>query len=227
VAQLDEGRAGYARIKSPALATYASYSSAGNGRTGWQLRGLLGYAQPTISSARNVTVGNDTSVANSRHIGREVSMAGEAEVSQNMRVLRLQGMFGLRASRLKEQGFTETGSIANLEVSGRTKQSLTSSVGARVLVPTYAKQGLIDVRAVWSRQLGSVASPLTAKLADADSEGRFTVDGLPDPRDSLLLGVGFSGKLTRNLSFYGDYSLLLSGAGQRDSTGFAGLRMAW
>jgi outer membrane autotransporter protein len=227
VAQLNEGRGGNARIKSPALATYASYSSAGDATTGWQLRGLVGYAQPTISSARNVTIGDDTSVASSKHIGREVSLAGEAEVSRNMHFFRLQGMVGLRASRLREEGFTETGSLADLEVSGRTTQSLTSSVGTRVLVPTYYKEGLIDVRAVWSRQLGSLASPLTAKLADADSSERFTVDGMPDPRDSLLLGVGFSGKLKRNLSFYGDYSLLLSGAGQRESTGFAGLRMVW
>jgi outer membrane autotransporter protein len=66
-----------------------------------------------------------------------------------------------------------------------------------------------------------------AKLADADSEERFRVDGVRDRRDSLLLGVGFSGKLKRNLSFHGDYSLELSGAGQRQSTGFAELRMVW
>src|SRR6185503_20762701 len=127
--------------------------------------------------------GNATSTANAKHIGREVSLAGEAEVSQNMRFFRLQGMFGLRASRLKEQGFTETGSFANLDVSGRTTQSLTSSVGTRLLVPTYFKEGMFDIRAVWSRQLASLESALTARLADANSDERFVVDGIPGQRD--------------------------------------------
>jgi outer membrane autotransporter protein len=227
VVDLQDGRAGAARIKAPQAAAYGSYSSAGDNRTGWQVRGLVGYAQPTISSDRYVTIGEHTSVASSKHDGREWSASGQAEISQNMGRYRLHGMLGLRASRLNEAGFTETGSLADLDVSGRATQSLTSSVGARLVVPTYRNQGLIDIRAIWNRQFASSGSVMTAKLAEATSDARFVVNGLPAERDSLLLGAGFSGQLKRNLSFYADYSLELGGDGQRQNTGLAGLRLVW
>jgi outer membrane autotransporter protein len=227
LAQLDEGHGGWARIKSPAVATYASYSGARDTNTGWQLRGLVGYAQPTISSSRYLTVGNATSVANGVHDARELSVGGEAEVSRNTRYFRMQGVLGLRGSRMQEDGFTETGSFANLQVSDRTTQSLTSNVGARLLVPAYREQGLVEIRASWSHQLAAVDSAMTAKLADAMSAKRFAVNGLPADRDSFLLGAGLSGTLKRNLSYYADYSLELGGAVERQHTGMAGLRLTW
>jgi outer membrane autotransporter protein len=227
VVDLDNGHAGAARIKSPLAAAYGSYSSAGNNRTGWQLRGLVGYAMPTISSDRYVTLGDDTSIASSKHGGREWSAAGEAEVSRNMRYFRLHGMFGLRASRLVEDGYTESGSLADLEIAGRTTQALTSNVGARVLVPTYHNEGMFDVHAVWSRQLASQQSDLSGRFATATSGTRFTAKGVPLARDALALGAGFSGKLKRNLSLYGDYSVELRGAGQIQRTAFAGMRLVW
>jgi len=225
--QLNEGAGGSARIKLPQLVTYGSYSFAGDALRGWQVRGMVSYGQPTISSERWVAVGPETSIATSQHTGREWSAEGAAEFSRNLYDFRVQGMFGLRASRLVEEGYTETGSVAALDISGRSTQSLTSQVGARLLIPTYHKEGLVDLHATWNRELANLQSQLTGRLASATSDARFTVDGVPMARNGFTLGAGLSGKLKRNLSMYGDYSIELRGSGQREQTALAGLRLVW
>src|SRR5581483_9215940 len=81
--QLDSGRSGVARISTPQFVTYISHASAGDSFVGWQLRGLVGYSRPTISSSRAIVLGSDTTVATSTHSAQEVSAGGEADLSQN------------------------------------------------------------------------------------------------------------------------------------------------
>jgi len=133
----------------------------------------------------------------------------------------------LRAARLSEADFTETGSVADLDIAGRSTTSLTSSVGGRILLPTYRNQGLFDLRAVWNRELSDIDPTSSVRLADSTSAQRFNVRGVPLKRDALTLGASFSGQLKRNLSFYGDSSLEMPGATQTPHTALAGIRYVW
>ena len=225
--EMDGGNGGVARIKSPQFFAYTGYSSDGDSGTQWQLRSLVGVSKPTFSSDRRIFVGRGSWVARSSHEGQEYSAAGEGEMSRDAGAFRLHGTVGLRASHLAEDGFTESGSLANLEISGRTTQSLTSNVGARAVLPTNQGLGQWELRAMWSHELSGWNSSLTGRLAAATSDARFTVDGLPAGRDSFTLGAGFSGEIKRNLSLYGDYSLDLRGEGTTQQMALAGLRLVW
>ena len=166
-------------------------------------------------------------VARSTHEGREYSAAGEAELSGETAGLQLHGVLGLRASHLAEDGFVETGSIANLAISGRTSNSLTSNVGARAVMPAFGERGQLELRAMWSHELSGWRSPLTGRLAAATSDSRFTVDGLPAGREAFRLGAALTGELKRNLFLYGDYSMDLTNTGASEQTAMAGLRITW
>jgi uncharacterized protein with beta-barrel porin domain len=225
--QLDSGRTGVARISTPQFVSYISHSSAGDSFLGWQLRGLAGYSRPTISSSRAVVIGNDTTVANSTHSAEEVSAGGEADVSQNFSGAGLHEIVGLRASRMDEAGYTESGSNAALQVASRVTQSLVSSMGTHLAVPTTFANGLFDVRAMWRHELRDLNNGLSARLASSTSNARFETDGTPMGRDSMTVGANYSGRLGRNLSLYGDYSLDVSKESGAQHNLLAGFRYIW
>jgi autotransporter-associated beta strand protein len=225
--ELDGGHGGVARVASPQLFTYAGYSGDGAAGTQWQVRGLAGYSNPTFTSDRRMSFGGGSWVAHSTHDGREYSAAGEAELSGHAAGLQLHGVLGVRASQLVEDGFIETGSMANLDVSGRTSNALTSSVGARAVMPAFDERGQLELRAMWSHELSGWQSALTGRLASATSDTRFRVDGLPVGRESFKVGAGLTGQLKRNLFLFGDYSMELSNLGKSEQTAMAGLRLTW
>jgi fibronectin-binding autotransporter adhesin len=221
--QLDGARTGAARISTPQFVTYASYSAGG----AWQLRGLVGYSHPTISSSRAVIIGSDTTVANSSHGAQEISAGGEADLSQSFGSVALHEIVGLRASRMDEAAYTESGSSADLQIAERVTQSLVSSMGARLAVPMSFANGLLDVRTVWRHELRDPNTDLSARLANSVSETRFTADGTPMGRDSMTVGANYSARLGRNLSLYGDYSLDVSKESGAQQNLLAGFRYTW
>jgi len=216
-----------ARIKVPQVATYGSYSLGGDSLTSWQLRGTVGYGQPTISSTRLVTIGNNSGVASESHSAQLLSSSAEAEMTRDMGVYRLHAVFGLRASSLQESRYVETGSAANLDIAARDTQSLKSNIGGSFVIPTKFANTMFNVRAAWNHELAGTDPQLSARLADSNSPTRFTVMGTSFARDSMTVGAGFSGHIKRAFSFYGDYSLEARGGGQFDQTTQAGLRYSW
>jgi len=88
-------------------------------------------------------------------------------------------------------------------------------------------RGQFDLRAMWSHEIGGWSSDLTARLASANSDARFRVNGLPVGRDTFTLGAGVSAKLKRNLSLFGDYNVELRGVEGTQQAAITGLRLEW
>jgi outer membrane autotransporter protein len=228
VVNLDrDGVPSSARIKVPEVATYGSYSWDTAPTTGWQVRGLVAYGAPTISSVRLVTLGGDASLASETHRSQMLSGAAETEVTHDMGLYQLHGVLGLHASNLSESAYSETGSAANLQIAAHDTLSLTSSTGGSIVVPTSFAHTSFNFRAVWNHALTGTDTDLSARLADSTSSDRFTVAGLAFPRNSMTIGAGFGGHIRRDLSFFGDYCIEARGDGQTEHTAAAGLRYVW
>jgi uncharacterized protein with beta-barrel porin domain len=129
--------------------------------------------------------------------------------------------------RLKEEGFTESGTLSDLALEGRTTSSTESLLGVRYLRPIAANSGSFEARAIWGHAFGDVVPTVTGRISSALSPATFTVAGVPLKRDSLTLGATFSTHATSRLSLYGDIATELRGSGQTQYGLLAGLRYAW
>jgi outer membrane autotransporter protein len=218
---LDAG-AGSSRIRSPQAALYGSRAS---GR--WEFKGVLGYGAHDIQSKRNVTIGAATTVATGDHRGTEWSAYGEAAYTIPMGGYELKPLAGLRYLRLKEKGYSETGSAANLTVDARTTDSVTTLLGVRYVRGFNEKRGTLEARALWGHEFGDRDPALTGRLAAATTGGAFTVRGVPLKRDSLTLGLGAANEVRKNVSLFADFNLELRGGGQSAYALLAGLRAVW
>jgi len=171
-------------------------------------------------------------MASETHNGQLISGAAETEVSRNMGWFDLHGVLGLRASDLRESAYTENGSDADLQVAARDTRSLQSNLGGSFVVPTSFASTVLNVRAIWNHELLGTTSDLSARLADSSSTSRFTVSGTALARDSVTLGAGFSGHVSRSFTFYADYSLVAHGLvahgrSETEQTAQAGLFYGW
>ena len=224
---LGHGSTGVARISIPQVATYGSYSLESDSATAWQMRGSVAYGEPTISSSRLVTIGKASSMASETHDAHLVSGAAETEVSRYVGAVGLHGVLGLRASDLREGEYSESGSTAALQVAARDTRSLQSSLGGSLVVPTSFANTVMNVRAIWNHELMGTDPDLSVRLADSSSSSRFTVVGTAFARDSVTLGTGFSGHISRSFTFYGDYNVVAHGRSETEQTAQAGLLYVW
>jgi len=218
---LDSG-GGSARIRSPRLAFYGSHTAGP-----WQFRGMSGYAAQDFDTRRFVTIGANTTVATATHRGDEWSAYGEAEYTVSMGGYQLKPLVGLRYINLKEDGYTETGSAANLTVAARTTESVVTNLGVRYVRPFNAGRSAFEARAIWSHEFGDTNSAVTGRLAAAPAGAAFTVAGVPVKRDALTLGAGVSNEVAKNFSLHADYNVELRGSGQTHHALVLGLRYAW
>jgi outer membrane autotransporter protein len=189
--------------------------------------GALGYAHQDFETRRNVTIGTATTVASASHRGDEWSAYGEAEYTMSFGSYQLKPFGGLRYISLEEDGYTETGSAANLAVAGRTTESIVSLLGMRYVRPFNAGAGAFEARAIWSHEFGDADPAVSGRLAAGPATPSFTVLGVPIERDSITLGAGLSNQVSKNLSLHADFNVELRGQGQAQYGLVAGLRYAW
>lgn len=230
---LDDATAGSATITTPQVLAYGSYTSSGT-TDRWrrkleyvQLRGSAGYATHQYDTQRRVAIGSNMTTARAAHDGQEVSAHGDVELVKDFGDFRVQALFGLRYSLLREAGYAESGSAANLDVNSRETQSVASTAGLRYVGHIFGNAALFDMRAMWNREFGDIQPTLSAGLADAVSDTRFTVDGAPLGRDSITVGAGLSGRIGNGVFLYADCQAELRSLGQTQQSIIAGVSYVW
>ena len=115
----------------------------------------------------------------------------------------LQPLAGLSFSRNKADGFTETGAGAlNLQVAGQTINSSRSMLGAKASFD--AGRIRIEPRVIWAHEFGDLNAPLTAQFQGAATAAPFQVSGTALKRDTLILGLGASGSLSKGMDLFAD-----------------------
>ncbi|MES2050441.1 MAG: autotransporter domain-containing protein [Pseudomonadota bacterium] len=209
------------KSRGTALAVYGSYASGP-----WAFKGSASLAWNNNHMDRAVTVGALSRTASSDFDSHTLSAYGEATYSLPMNGgWTLQPLAALSLSRDKANGFTETGAGAlNLQVAGQTITSTKSLLGAKASVDTGSVR--LEPRVIWAHEFGDLNTPMTAQFQGAANASPFQVSGVALKRDTLIVGLGASGSLQKNVDLFADVQAEHNSR-QNNLALLVGLRVRW
>ena len=169
------------------------------------VQGLAGYAYNDSTMTRTINFGTINSTANGSTSSNQFFGAFETGYAFPVaKATSLTPFLGLQATTANQAAFTETGAgELDLTVDSQTTNSVRSILGFQV---DYAADlGFLGpmaflARAGWAHEYADTARTVTASFAGAPGSG-FTVDGAQMARNSAVLAVGATAKLTQALSF--------------------------
>jgi outer membrane autotransporter protein len=174
---------------------------------------------------RNIAFGTVNRVASGDFDSDTLSAYGEATYTIAMDGWTLRPLAGLSLSRSKSGGFTETGAGAlNLQVAGQTLHSGKSLLGATAIVETGRIR--FEPRLVWAHEFGELNKTMTAQLQGAATAFPFEIAGAALKRDTLVLGLGASGSISKGVDLFADVQAEFNAA-QRNLAVLVGLRSRW
>jgi T5SS/PEP-CTERM-associated repeat protein/autotransporter-associated beta strand protein len=219
---LDPRRAQPSSVRTPHLMAYASHSS-----DSMEVRSVVGCGDHAYESRRTVIVGYTTSMLTASHHATECSAYAQAELGRGTGDRQLHPLFGLMYSRLDAGRYVETGGADALAVTGYVTESVSSNVGLRFTQAFADRQGAFEARAVWNHEFAATAPTLHASLATDNTGSSFAIQGVPQGRDSGVVGVGVSVHLRSRLLFHTDYNLELGSERQARQAVAAGVSYAY
>ncbi|MCX7355784.1 MAG: autotransporter domain-containing protein [Alphaproteobacteria bacterium] len=195
-----EGVSSSGTVNSYQGAFYGSYSP-----SAFYLQGLAGYAYNDNTMTRPISFPGVSSVANGSTSSNQFLGAVETGYAFPVaKAMSVTPFLGLQGTTANQASFTETGAgTLNLTVDSQTTNSVRSILGFQV--DHDANVGLASpisllARAGWAHEYADTARPMTASFAGAPGAG-FTVDGAQMARNSAVVAVGATTKLTNSLSF--------------------------
>jgi autotransporter-associated beta strand protein len=209
------------KSRGTALALYGSYAAGP-----WNFKGSASVGWNSNQMDRSVVVGAIKRVASSDFDSTTLSAYGEAAYSLAMNGgWTLQPLAALSLSRNKADGFTETGAGAlNLQVAGQTVNSTKSLLGAKAAFD--AGKLRLEPRVLWAHEFGNLNTPMTAQFQGAANASPFQVSGVALKRDTLILGLGASGSISKNFDLFADVQAEHNSL-QRNVAVLVGLRGRW
>ncbi|MBB5046683.1 uncharacterized protein YhjY with autotransporter beta-barrel domain [Rhodopseudomonas rhenobacensis] len=104
---------------------------------------------------------------------------------------------GLQYTKVKVDGFAETGGVTALNVAADESDSLRSSLGARFAQDYRWEQNVLtpELRLAWLHEFRDGVRGISASFADVTLPGSFATSTAQGIRDRGVVGVGVSGKL--------------------------------
>ncbi|WP_411882996.1 autotransporter domain-containing protein [Polaromonas sp. YR568] len=208
------------RSRSGALAMYAGYTDGA-----WRVNGLVSLAFHSNHMDRGIAFGPIARIASSDFNGSTASAYGEVSYDIEMPGWTLQPMAALSLSRNRTDGFTEQGAGAlNLVVSAQNVRSAKSLLGLKA---GFEVGGLrVEPRLVWMHEFGNYNAPMTAQLQGAGAPYPFQVSGVALNANTLVAGVGVSGRIHDTLDLFADLQAEHN-ARQRNLALLMGVRGKW
>ncbi len=180
------------------------------------VQGLAGYAYNDAAMTRTVSFPGVNSTANGSTSSNQ--FFGAVETGYALPVTKdtsLTPFLGLQGMTANQASFTETGAGAlNLSVDSQTTNSVRSILGLQIDYDAnigFTGPLALLARAGWAHEYADTARPTTASFAGAPGSG-FTVDGTQMARNSAIIALGVTSKLTQALSFLLRYDGDVNGA---------------
>lgn len=208
------------KTRGTALAVYGSYATGP-----WDFSGSASLGWGKNHMDRSVTVGALNRVASSDFDSTTLSAYGEASYAIAMNGWTLQPLAGLSLSRNKADGFTETGAGAlNLQVAEQTINSSKAMLGAKAFFD--AGRIRFEPRVIWAHEFGDLNTPMTAQFQGSATGSPFQISGATLKRDTLILGLGASGSISKGVDLFADVQAEHNSA-QRNLALLVGLRSRW
>ncbi|NNM85616.1 MAG: autotransporter domain-containing protein [Phycisphaerales bacterium] len=206
--------------------SYAPGVFAGYRKGGFYADGSADYTYTRFSVHRNVTIGGSTTTAT----GKPHANQQDVNVLAGYNFPLLAGFkagpaVGLDYTHIDVSSYTETGSPADLAVSGNAIDSLRSLLGGQaeytLNIPHVPLPLTITANAFWQHEFLNNSHGITAALAGA---GGSFITNVPNPgRDSALLGAGLNGKLCRYANVFANYQAQIGPKNQHSQSIMVGL----
>ncbi|WP_158043991.1 autotransporter outer membrane beta-barrel domain-containing protein [Skermanella pratensis] len=177
------------------------YGSRTWGRT--DLNVQVGIAQNDYHGSRRIDFVPSPGLATADFGGTELSAAIEGGRTYEIEGFEIRPAAGLSWTRFVQDSYIENGATgAELEVSGRTENALTATlgVGASARFRTEALGTVtpsLEVR--WSHDLVRPDAAINSRFIGAMG-GSFTIEGNEQPRDAVILAAGVSAELPLGLA---------------------------
>jgi outer membrane autotransporter protein len=126
------------------------------------------------------------------------------------------------------KGYTETGSLAPLNIHGDNENSYRSAFGFKVSYECKCGHYILrpELRAAWQHEYGQTAYALDSSFANG-AGSTFTVNGPALGRDSCLLGAGFALQLNDRTTIYTYYDGELGRRNYLSNAVTGGIRVAF
>ena len=127
------------------------------------------------------------------------------------------------------EGFTETGSLAPLEIQDQAEDSVRGTLGLRAAYDWKAGNGIIvrpEVRAAWQHEYDERAYPIDARFASGAGDV-FTVRGPDIGRNSALVGAGVAVQWNNRISTYVYYDGVLGRENYNSHNISGGVRLSF
>jgi outer membrane autotransporter protein len=208
------------KTRGTAVAVYGGYTAGP-----WNFSGSASMGWGKNHLDRGIAFGALNRLASSDFDSHTLSAYGEATYSLPMNGWALQPLAGLSLSRSKADGFTETGAGAlNLQVSGQTLSSSRSMLGAKAFLD--AGRVRLEPRVIWAHEFGDLNTPMTAQLQGAATASPFLISAAALKRDTLILGLGATGSISKGIDLFADVQAEFNTA-QRNVALLVGLRSRW
>jgi outer membrane autotransporter protein len=134
----------------------------------------------------------------------------------------------LQYTRIDIDGFTETGSLAPLELPDQDEDSFRTTAGIRASYDIrFGSCGIVrpEVRVAWQHEFNDRAYPVDAGFIDCPDT--FTVHGPSIGRDAALVGAGLSVQWNSRVSTYVYYDGVLGRANYDNNAVSGGLRVSF
>jgi outer membrane autotransporter protein len=175
----------------------------------WFFDYILMYSKLEYETERRIDLTGET--ADGSFNGQAISGYFEARYDWRSHISWfIQPLASLQFSLLNLDGYTESGSSANLIFDEQSYTSLKGSVGARVRNNLYTdaegRYAAVELRGRLLHEFGDTDSSVGVSFAGNPRSG-FRVNDAGTTRDSILLGFGFSGKPNQRLRFLFDYDM--------------------
>ena len=178
-------------------------------RNNWELVGLAGYSRGTYSASRGIQFGNINRAATGTFGNHGVIAAVKAAYFMPLGDVELVPEGGLTYSRVRQNGFTETGADSlNLQVDNASAYSVVSSLGTRASVKARVMglparlQGLVRYDRDWSANRND-AHTVTASLSGLPTLGGVSIVGQNRGPNSLLMGGMATLRLAPDVDLFG------------------------
>jgi outer membrane autotransporter protein len=172
------------------------------------------YAYGSNESERRIAIGSLDRVATGDFDSHDFG----ARIEAGANVVRfgaatLQPLAAFEWSQLGQDGFRETGAGAlDLDVESETTTSLLSSVGARLhgrLDLDEETSMVPELRALWLHEFGDTDRVVRGRLTGVVTGGDVRVRGAVSPRDSALVGLGWSASIGDAVRVFADYDAIV------------------
>ena len=159
------------------------------------IRGALGYSFSQTDTVRTVTATSDQASADyDSHAMTAYLESGYTFTETPAFPVDVTPSVSLSYVHLKEDGYTESGSSANLIVDDRETDSLEASLGIKLSKDIdYRSHNFVpEFSVAWSRELMDENTQSTARFAGSPASGSFTTLGNDTKEDRFRVGTGLT-----------------------------------